>query len=164
MNFRSICTAALILFVISNAAIAQPRRKAVDVEPPPVEKILATTAQENAVLAELVAIKPEVPLGPLDVLREYERGMTFIAQSLSAEIANISQAQEANQITREQAEYQIQERYQTAMMQHQVLGALHDVLEHDVAQAASKSSSGRKSSDTAAGVELPSPEPSGACK
>jgi hypothetical protein len=41
--------------------------------------------------------------------------MSLIAQNLSAEIATVLQAQQANQITREEAEYLIQERYQVAM-------------------------------------------------
>ncbi len=93
-------------------------------------------SEPNWELASAVATKPEIPLGPLDALKEYENEMTVIAQRMSAEMANISQAQQANQITREQAEYLIQERYQVAMMQFQTLSALHDALGRDVAQAA----------------------------
>ena len=46
------------------------------------------------------------------------------------------QAEQLNQITREQAEYLLQQRYQVAMMQYQVLSALHDVLKHDIDEAA----------------------------
>jgi hypothetical protein len=46
------------------------------------------------------------------------------------------QAQQTNQIAREQAEYLLQQRYQMAMMQYQVLSALHDVLKHDIDEAA----------------------------
>jgi hypothetical protein len=42
--------------------------------------------------------------------------MTLIAQRLTADLISISQANRANQITREEAEYLIQDRYQVAMM------------------------------------------------
>ena len=66
--------------------------------------------------------------------------MSLIAQRLSAELSSISQANRANQITRDQAEYLIQDRYQVAMMQREVLSALHDSLQHDLAQAGQQSS------------------------
>jgi hypothetical protein len=159
MKTQSIVVAVFFLTIMPFATVAQSASKArthVDAEPPSVEKILAnTTSQPNGVLAGVVAIKPEMPLGPLDVLREYEREMTSVAQRMSAEIASISQAQEANQITREQAEYLIQERYQLAMMQFQTLSALHDALGHDVTQAAEKRSDRQAEPDTAVVVQPP---------
>lgn len=133
-----------------------------EVEPPLLENVLASAKTNNAQLAELMAIKPELPLGPIDVLKEYERGMDLIAQGMSADVVNISRAQQANQLTREQAEYLIGERYQIAMMQYQVLSALHDALERDVAQEATRARSTRgvAGSDTAVVVALPSVTPS----
>ncbi len=161
MRPRSIFVAAFFLAVLPYAVVAQPTRKSVEVEPPRLEKILAgTTSQPNGVPADLLAIKPEIPLGPPDVLKEYEEGMALVAENMYAAIATVLQAQQANRITREQAEYLIQERYEVAMMQHQVLSALHDTLEHDMDQAASaKRLAGVRESDTAVVVELPSPEP-----
>jgi len=60
----------------------------------------------------------------------------LIAQRLSAELTSISQANRANEITRDEAEYLIQDRYQIAIMQREVLGALHDSLQHDLVKAA----------------------------
>ena len=113
-----------------------------------------------------MAIKPELPLGPTDVLKEYEHGMALIAQEMSADVVNISRAQEANQVTREQAEYLIGERYQIAMMQYQVLSALHDALERDVAQEATRAKRARGGAgpDTAVVVVLPSSTPSAEAK
>src|SRR5690348_17196606 len=84
-----------------------------------------------------------------------EPGMTLIAQRLSADLISISQANIARQITRDVAEYLILERYQVAMMQHEVISALHDSLEHDVAQTPIRPSRGR-CSDTAVVVQPPS--------
>jgi len=165
MKTRSIVVAVSLLAVMPFAALAQPAsktRKGVDIEPPRLEKILAnTTSQPNGELAGVVSIQPEIPLGPVDALKAYEDEMILIAQRMSTELANISQAARANQITREQAEYLIQERYQVAMMQHQVLSALHDTLEHDVSQAAAVAEHHDKAaeSDTAVVVETQSSQP-----
>jgi|SRR5271166_4531629 len=165
MKPRSILVAAFFLVVMLTAAEARSARKAVDVEAPPVERILATTiAQDSDVLSDLVTTTPEIPRGPLDVLKEYEEGMTLVTQKMSADVASISQAQEANQITREQAEYLIQERYEVAMMQFQILSALHDALGHDLAQAAAQARRLGRESDTAVVVQLPSSELPAACK
>ena len=76
------------------------------------------------------------PLAPVDVLKSYKDAMAMIAQRLSADLTSISQAHRTNQITRDQAEYLIQNTYQVAMMQHDVLSALHEGLEVDIARAA----------------------------
>src|SRR5258708_1683693 len=95
---------------------------------------LADISQPDGMIGRLIAIQPTVPLGSVDVLKAYEDGMTLIAQRLSADLIGISQANMAHQITRDEAEYLILERYQVAMMQHEVFSALHDNLEHDFAQ------------------------------
>jgi hypothetical protein len=88
------------------------------------------------VIERLLAFQPAIPLGPVDVLKSYENEMAMIAQRLAVELTSISQAHRANQITADHAEYLIQDRYQVAMMQHEVLSALHDGLEEDIARAA----------------------------
>jgi len=167
MKIRSLVGALLLLAVMAGTALAEKARKGADVEPPPPEKVLAGAKNpNNAQLAELMAIKPELPLGPADVLKEYENDMALIAQGMSADFVNIYRAQEANQITREQAEYLIGERYQIAMMQYQVLSALHDILERDVAQEATRArrARGGAGSDTAVVVVLPSSTPTAEAK
>jgi hypothetical protein len=140
---RSLLGTLLSIAVIAGTGLAQRARNGADVEPPPLDKVLAGAKTPNvAQLAELI-IKPEIPLGPIDVLKEYEQGMALIAQGMAADLVKISRAQEANQVTREEAEYLIGERYQTAMMQYQVLGALHDALERDVAQEATRAKPAR---------------------
>jgi hypothetical protein len=167
MKVRSIVGAIFIPVVIACTALAQATRKSQDAEPPPLEKILAhAQSPASAQLAELIVIKPELPLGPTDVLQEYREAMAFIAQSMSADVTNITHAQEANQISREQAEHLIGERYQTAMMQYQVFSALHDMLEHDVAQEATRTERMHRTSesDTAVVVPVPSLRPSAEAK
>lgn len=156
MKHRLFFMAAIFLSVAPFATAVQKVRKPLDVDPPKLGAILAgASGQSTEALADVLAIKPEIPLGPPDLLNEYEQGMELIAQNLSAEIGIIRQAKQAQQITGEQADYLIRERYQVAMMQHQVLSALHDVLESDMDQAASPKRFGQAESDAPVVLELP---------
>ena len=137
MKSRLIVVAVCLLVVMSHIAIAQtPRayRASATTESPFLPHTVTVASHSNEVITRLSVSQPPLPLGPVDVLRAYEDGMTLIAQRLSAELTSISQANRANQITRDEAEYLIQDRYQVAMMQRQVLSALHDSLQHDLAQ------------------------------
>ena len=159
MKTRQILLTALILATVWHTAAAQPKKKNIQADPPPPESILAgTSMQSNPLLSDLIALKPDMPLGPQDVLKAYEIAMSMVAGKTSADFSVIVQAQQTNQITREQAEYFLQQRYQMAMMQYQVLGALHDVLKHDIDKAAGQQA--RRSlkvadSDTVVVVPLP---------
>ena len=159
MKTRQILITILILATVWHSAAAQPKKKNIQAEGPPLESILATTSmQSNAVLPDLIALKPEMPLGPQDVLKSYEIAMSMVVDKTSADFSVIVQAQQTNQITREQAEYLLQQRYQMAMMQYQVLSALHDVLKHDIDEAAEQQagqSLKRTSSDTVLVVPFP---------
>ncbi len=163
MKSRQILIAMLILASIWQAAAAQPRRQKAQRETP-VESAPVVTkyAQHNPVLPDLMELKPEMPLGPQDVLKSYEIGMSLIADKTSTDFFAIVQAQRANQITREQAEYLLQQRYQLAMMQYQVLSSLHDVLKHDIDEANREPRQTLKaaSSDTVVLVPFPGSSPS----
>lgn len=161
MKLRPLLVAAFILAITWQAAAAEtrnkPTNKNVQADPPLLESVVAgTTAQSNVALANVMAVKPEMPLGPLDILKSYELAMNLVAQKTSADFSAIEQAQQANQISREQAEYLLQQTYQVAMMQFQVLSALHDVLKHDIEQTAeqAKSTARNNSSDTVLVVPL----------
>ncbi len=137
MKTRQILLTILILATVWHGAAAQPKKKNIPADAPPPESILADTSMKsNPVLSDLIAGKPEMPLGPQDVLKSYEIAMSLVADRTSADLSVIVQAQQTNQITREQAEYLLQQSYQVAMMQYQVLSALHDVLKHDIDEAA----------------------------
>jgi len=141
-------------FAVSQTALA-PRASA-EAEPPPFVLLhtFANTSQ-NEIIARLIAFHPAIPMGPVDVLKAYEDGMILTARGLSEELISISQANRTNQITRDEAEQLILERYQVAMMQHATLSALHDSLEHDIAQVARRQDRVSRP-DTPAVVEPPS--------
>ena len=163
MKVRSSFVISFLLSVQSLVAVAQSTRTpptSVDLEPPSLQRILAKADHTDNPLADILPANPELPLGPLDVLHGYESEMTLIAQRMSAELASVSQALQSNQITRDQAEYLIQERYQVAMMQHQVLSALHDSLEYYLARVTpiARRPDTAHDSDTAVVVAPPSSE------
>lgn len=158
MKSRQILICIVILGTLWHTAAAQPKKKKIQIGAPSIESVLAgTSIQSGNVLSDLMASKPEMPLGPQDILKSYEIAMSVVADKASADLSVIVQAQQANQITREQAEYLVQQRYQTAMMQYQVLSALHDVLKHDIDEAKQQATSMLKTtrSDTVLTVPFP---------
>ncbi len=162
MKSRHFVIATLILATIWQSAVAQPKKKSIQVETPPVEGVLiGTNDQSDAVVADLAAVKPQMPLGPEDLLKSYEIAMSLLAQRTSTDFSTIVQAEQTDQISREQAEYLLQQRYQTAMMQYQVLGALHDVLKHDIDEATQEVQSSLKTTraDTVVMVPFPGSNP-----
>ena len=142
MKCRLIVVAICLLVVMPGVGVAQRSRTtgaSAPAEPPALPlHFFANTNQPEGGIARLFAFQPPIPLGPVDVLKGYQVGMTSIAQRLSADLVSISQAHRDNQISREEAEYLIQERYQVAMMQHEVLSALYDSLQYDLDQVAKR--------------------------
>ena len=163
MKVRQIIVLVAIFAGVWHTAAAQPKKKKIQIDAPPPESILATASmQSNAVALDLTALKPEIPLGPQDILKSYEIAMSLIAERTSTEVSAIVQAQQINQITREQAEYLLQQRYQIAMMQYQVLSAFHDVLKHDIDEATLQSKRSLKTANSAEVLMVPLPiSPSG---
>ena len=159
MKLRTFLVAVAILCTVWQPAAAQPKKETTQVDAPPLERVLSgSRMQSNAVLSDLIALKPEIPLGPQDILKSYEIAMSMVAEKTSADFSAIVQAQQTNQITREQAENLLLQSYQMAMMQYQVLSALHDVLKHDIDEAArqqARQSLKTTSSDTALLVPFP---------
>jgi hypothetical protein len=158
MKSRQILITILILATMWHSAAAEPKKKKTQMEAPPLESILAgSNMQSNPLTSDLIVFKPEMPLGPQDVLKSYEIAMSLVADKTASDFTVIVQAQQANQITREQAEYLLQQTYQVAMMQYQVLGALHDVLKRDIDEATQQAKTSLKtaSSDTVLMVPFP---------
>ena len=84
MKFRQILIAIVILGTVWHTAAAQPK-KTIEVDAPRPESILVgTSMQSNPVLSDLTALKPEMPLGPQDVLKSYEIAMSMVADKISA--------------------------------------------------------------------------------
>lgn len=160
MKSRQILIAILSLGTLWQTAAAQPKKNLkIEVNtPPPLEEVLAgERIQSDPVVLDLISRKPEMPLGPQDVLKSYEIAMNVLSERASADFSVIVQAQLTNQITRGQAEYLLQQRYEMALMQYQVLSALHDVLQHEINEVNQKANVSVKTarSDTVVVVPLP---------
>lgn len=128
MKYRFILGVFVIgMLVIS--AIAQD-----DVGPPSVSigSVTATPPSDTSSVTAILATDPQMPLGPRDVLRNYEQEMAAVSDTTCAELAQIAQAAREGQISREQAEYFSGERYQLRVMQFQLLSTLHQILDNEI--------------------------------
>src|ERR1017187_5475904 len=100
--------------------------------PPPQIKVAPTSAELPSALATMLTVDPATPRGPNDLLRDYETQMDAVSRRFSNELGAISQAVQYGRLSREQAEETTGERYQEAMMQFQLLSALHAMLEREI--------------------------------
>lgn len=158
MKFRQILMVFVIFGTVWHTAAAQPKKQIEADAPLPKAILVGTSTQSNPVLSDLVALKPDMPLGPQDVLKAYEIAMSIVANKTSADFSVIVQARQTNQITRDQAEYLLQQRYQIAMMQYQVLSALHDVLKRDIDEASQQRTYSPKASSSETVLVVPFPD------
>jgi hypothetical protein len=146
MKVQSILVSAFLLAASSFALGQRVTSSANRVEPPaPQQVLLKTNGQEDKTIADILAVTPDPPRGPQELLQEYRDQMTLISQALSAELAVISQAVHSGQIKRADAEYLIQQRYQLALMQYEVFTALHDNLEYEVVRTADAAAHSQRS-------------------
>lgn len=156
MSSRSIIIAVLFAVIPLSAVAQSPRavKENSELDPPSMQIVLSGThANGNTVISQLLEVPVEIPLGPVDVLRGYESAMTAIAETTVVVLNGISQAVTEGQITREEAEYLTQQKYEISMMQYQALSTLHAGLEHDIVQAASKRPHKQDAPDPAVAVE-----------
>jgi Spy/CpxP family protein refolding chaperone len=87
-------------------------------------------------LADVLALPSATPRGPQDLLQDYEEGMAFITQQFSGKVAAIAGAVQRGELSREQGEDISAEQYQMAQMQFDLLSALREMLDQDLARAA----------------------------
>jgi hypothetical protein len=130
MKTRLVLPLLLSMIAAPYALSSQIQPKADDQAP---RIALPHSTLEDAALAEVLSIPSAIPRGPRDVLDDYEADMAAIASRLSGELESIWQAFKSGRLTREQSENISSERYQVAIMQFQVLSALHAMLEQDMA-------------------------------
>jgi len=150
MKYRFILGAFVIgMLVIS--VVAQD-----DVGPPSVsiDGVIATMPSDTSTITTILATDPQLPLGPQDVLRNYEQEMAAVSDTTRAELAQIAQAVREGQISPEQAEYFSGERYHLGMMQFQLLSTLHLILSNEIEN---KAEQGDQSHVTDGGVVVAYP-------
>ena len=136
MKTHWILTLAVALITTPFAAAAKlPSSQ--DAGKAPIAPILAGGHDSDATeLKDVLATQPPAPLGPPDLLKEYEQAMAATAQGFNAAVSQITAAVQQKKITEDQGEYLCKEAYQLAMMQFQIFSGLHDMLEVELSQAA----------------------------
>jgi hypothetical protein len=135
MKNNWILIGVLALITTPFAASAQARPSGITVGTPSTAGVPAKAQNgDAAVLAEVLAVPESQPLGPPDLLKEYEGAMAETAQGFNAEVSRIAEAVQQQKITEEQGEFLCKEAYELAMMQFQVLSGLHDMLEEELSQ------------------------------
>jgi hypothetical protein len=153
--FSPIAILALSLLSVPQVLCAAPNRTDADLRAPAMQTYLTTT-ENDEVLSEVLQVEPEIPRGPQDVLADYETGMAGIANRVSEELGEISEAVGNGELSSTQGEYLARERYQIAMMQYQLLSAVHAILEEAVEQASTATKPAElRSSDQTLVVPLP---------
>jgi hypothetical protein len=126
----------VLALITTSFAAAAPLRSLHGQKPVPAPPAVTASADTDAQeLSEVLAIPPEVPLGPPDLLKGYEQAMASTADTLGADVNRIAAAVAQHQITAEQGDYLCKEAYELATMQFQVLSGLHDMLAEQVIQA-----------------------------
>ena len=133
MKTKVIVHLLLCIVTASQPAFTAVQHKPTGDEPPHVT-ITRDSADSAHVTTDLLAIIPVIPCGPSDLLPDYELEIASITARLSMDLGVVSNAVGTGQITREQGEYVIGERYQVAMMQFQLFSALHGRLEAEIAR------------------------------
>ena len=132
MKTRLIIICLSSILTVSAKAFAEVQNSADQVQPPEVEAIAPAT--RNEALTNILASPSPIPRGPQDRLRDYEGGMAIIAQQFSSKLRTIVQAVQSGQLSREQGEQLTEEQYQISRMQFELLSALHNMLQQDLAQ------------------------------
>ncbi len=134
MKLRSIVV--LLFSLAAPFAMAQRVASSGDAFEPLLPQPVLTDRNDEAsnAMGDLLAISPHIPRGPLELLQDYRDQMTLISQRFSVELDAIAQAVRNGQLRPEDAEYLIQQGFQIAMMQYEVVRALHDSLASEVAK------------------------------
>ena len=96
----------------------------------------AQAAAESDLLANVVDVPSPTPRGPQDLVQDYSEGMQSITQQFSGRLAAIAGAVQRGELTSEQGESISAEQYEAAQMQFNLLAALREITEQDIARAA----------------------------
>ena len=132
MKTTSIIICLSSILTVATKAFPEVQNSADKVQPP--EVVALTPATQSEILTSMLASPPAIPRGPYDLLRDYESGMAAIAQQFSSKLRTIVQGVQRGQLSREQGEQIIGEQYQIVRMQFELLSALHNMLQQDLAR------------------------------
>jgi hypothetical protein len=86
------------------------------------------------VLANVLAVPSATPRGPQDLAQDYEARMASVTQQYSAKLAAIAAAVHRGELTAEQGRRISAEQYHLAQMQFDLLSALREKSQQDLAR------------------------------
>ena len=131
MKAKLILIAVLIgLISVMLSAETQPANP----DSPSTAMAIPASALRDQALTDVLATPVAAPMGPKDLLQEYELEMAAVAQKFSATLEVIAQAVQRGQLTTEQGQELSAEQYHLAKMQFEVLSAWREMLQQDLAQ------------------------------
>lgn len=132
MRTRLIFVCLSSIIAVSALAFAEVQHHADDVQL--LEAVAIAQTRGSETLTRVLAIPAAVPRGPQDRLRDYESGMAVIAEKFSSKLRAIVQGVQSGQLSREEGEQLSGEQYHIARMQFELLSALHEILQQDLAR------------------------------
>jgi hypothetical protein len=122
---------SLLISCLADSTFAVSKATHKDVPRPRITAVSDVNSLPDSVRS-LFTTSPMPPRGPADMLRGYEDDMRAVSARFVNELAVISKTFAERQVTRDQAEHISEERYLVALMQFELLSALHAQLEQEV--------------------------------
>ena len=106
MKSNRILTIVLAVTITPFAAVAQARTASKDGATTPKAPVLASVrgSDDAAELNDILEVPTPVPLGPADILDQYEQAMAATAQGFNVEVSRIADAVQQKAITEQQGE------------------------------------------------------------
>lgn len=111
----------LIIVIAGMLATAAHGQQAAD----PVITVTPSTKSDAAVIADILAVRPAIPVSPYELLRRYEQQMSFISNQLGSELYGVLQAVQSGEIDPDSGDYLSEQRYELAMKRYQLVAVLH---------------------------------------
>jgi hypothetical protein len=96
---------------------------------------VSPSPSDYGLLSDVLNVPEAMPLGPHDLLQQYESQMAAISNDLGAELLQVLAAVQTGELDPDMADYISEHSYEIAVMQFQLLGVLHADLAKSIADA-----------------------------
>jgi hypothetical protein len=91
---------------------------------------------DSTVLTDILNAPPVMPVGPEQLLQDYERQMTAISRQLEGALSEVLDGVQSGELDPDAADYISVQSYHAAMMRYELLSVLHADLAKKIADAA----------------------------
>jgi len=96
---------------------------------------ISPSRSDSGILSDVLNVPEAMPLGPYDLLQQYECQMTAISNDLGEELLQVLAAVQTGELDPDMADYISEHSYEIAVMQFQLLSVLHADLAKSIADA-----------------------------